>query len=511
MHNSKKSKLLLINPWQTYDKHLKTEYQSYIPYGLACIASIGIQDGFNTKILDCLEDETITEFDDKIRFGKTKEDVELFIRNFKPEIVGISSSFSMFESDATEIAKLVKKIDSTTIIILGGVTATIEEIYTPLLKLGIYNIMIKGEGELTFRELLKNYDIKTKRINNISSIKGIAYMDCDSIITTKDRPYIENLSDLPFPALNLLNIDKAIQNKYYCRWRNNPTNKKTFPIFTSRGCPYKCIFCSVHSQVGYKYRVYNPNYVIELMKKCINDFSINHFHFEDDNLTLNKDRAKSLFKEIAKLNITWDTPNGIRADTIDEEMIQLMKMSGITSLSIAAESGNENVRINIIKKQLSTNSILKAVQLCDKYDIPCIIFFVLGFPGERLKDIKESISFAKKLAVQYGTINIIFIANPLPGTELSSIARNKGYIQKNLTNADYFEAVRANQNSIIETDEFNKKAIYKLLTDELNSEKFTVSNPAIPMFWANTSTAWSRAKRAFPRGPNKKIKWIWKG
>lgn len=177
---------------------------------------------------------------------------------------------------------------------------------------------------------------------------------------------------IPFPALELLDIDKMLGNKYYSRWRNNPANKRSFPIFTSRGCPYNCCFCSVHSQVGYQHRMYSIDYVLELMKKCIVRFGINHFHFEDDNLTLDVNRAKRLFKEMASLNISWDTPNGVRADKIDEEMIQLMIASGLSSLSIAAESGNETVRTNIIHKRLTTDSIINAVRLCDKYDLPCI-------------------------------------------------------------------------------------------------------------------------------------------
>lgn len=107
--------------------------------------------------------------------------------------------------------------------------------------------------------------------------------------------------------------------------------------------------------------MYSIDYVLELMKKCIVRFGINHFHFEDDNLTLDVNRAKRLFKEMASLNISWDTPNGVRADKIDEEMIQLMIASGLSSLSIAAESGNETVRTNIIHKRLTTDSIINAV------------------------------------------------------------------------------------------------------------------------------------------------------
>ena len=506
-----RNRLLLINPWQTYEKSLESEYQSYIPYGLACIASIGVQQGFETKIVDCLEDETKTETDTHVRFGKTPNQLKQIIEDYEPNIVGISSTFSMFEKDATDVACLVKSVNSSVIVILGGVTATLPQIYEPLLEqYDVYDIMSRGEGEKTFQELLENYDSVEKKIKNLSSIRGIAFKSEGKIFTTEDRPYIENLDELPFPAIDLLDINKTLKNKYYSRWRNNPKDKKSIPIFTSRGCPYNCCFCSVHSQVGFRHRTYSIPYVIALMKKCIDEYGINHFHFEDDNLTFDVQRAKQLFREVGKLNISWDTPNGVRADRIDDEMAQLMKKAGLVSLSIAAESGNDRVRKQIIHKNLSTDSIINAIQICDRNDLPCIVFFVLGFPGETIDDIRDTIKFAKEIADKYNTINMIFIANPLPGTELSKIAEENNYFTKQMTNSDYFVAIRSNQASIIETENFNKKIIFNILREELDNDEYSVHNVAQPMFWAENEVAWSRAKKAFPKSSNRKVIWEWK-
>lgn len=505
-----RNKLLLINPWQTYDMQLESEYQSYIPYGLACIAGISVECGYNTKIVDCLEDETKVKFDEYVRFGKTSEELELIVRDFEPDIVGISSTFSMFERDATEIARLIKKIDESVIVILGGVTATIPSIYESLLlKEKAYDIMIRGEGEDTFRELLKNFDKEKRYIVNLNNILGIAYVENGKIVCTQDRPYICQLDSLPFPALHLLNIEKTLSNKYYSRWRNNPCGKKALPIFTSRGCPYNCCFCSVHSQVGFKYRVFSVEYVIKLMKSCISNYGINHFHFEDDNLTLDISRAKQLFKEVEKLNITWDTPNGIRADRLDDELVKIMVNSGITSLSIAAESGNEDVRIKIIHKNLKNKDIIQAAELCDKNNLPCIVFFILGFPGETLDNIRETIKFGKMLTDNYGTINMIFIANPLPGTELNQQSIDKGYIKKKLTNSDYFVAIRANQAPVIETPQFSKRKIFEVLQEELDNDSYEVHNISQPMYWAKSPSACERAHTVFPKMSNRKVKWEW--
>lgn len=510
MANKIIKKLLLINPWQTYKKSLESEYQSYIPYGLVCIASIGLQQGYETKIIDCLEDDTKIDMGDYVRFGKTHDEVKQLIQEFSPDIVGISSTFSMFERDATEIATLVKSISERTIVILGGVTATIKEIFEPLLlNLGVYDIMSRGEGEETFAKLLQNYNSATGQIDNLSLIQGISYKKDGVVVHTEDRPYISDLDTLPFPALDLLNLNKIFTNKYFSRWRNNPVEKRSIPIFTSRGCPYRCCFCSIHSQVGYQFRTFSVDYVIKLMKICIDQYQITHFHFEDDNLTFDIERAKTLFRKMIPLNITWDTPNGVRADRLDEEMVVLMVKSGLVSLSIAVETGNEGIRTRVVHKSLSNESIIKAISICDKYDVPCIVFFVLGFPGETKENIRETIVFAKEISALYHTINMIFIANPLPGTELSKNALRDGYIKKQLSNSDYFVAIRANQASIIETEEFDKRVIFNILKEELDNDEFSVHNISQPMFWADVEISNVRAKRAFPKISNRKVIWEW--
>lgn len=315
---------------------------------------------------------------------------------------------------------------------------------------------------------------------------------------------------MPPPALHLTDLNKIFSNKYYSRWRLNQLSKKSLPVFTSRGCPFTCVFCSVHSQVGYRYRIYTNEYVINYIKSCIDKYGVTHFHFEDDNLTCNKDRAKKLIRELIKLNITWDTPNGVRADTIDEEMIALMIESGMTSISIASESGNDDVLKNIIKKHMSTKSIINVACLADKYDLPCNVFFVLGFPGETIGNILDTIKFAKNLTKNYGTINNVFIANPLPGTELEKIAIEHNYIKKTLTSDDYFKAIRINQDSIIETPDFNKKIIFDLLKKELENSKYSVHGSSIPMFWYDNNKTWKKIYKLFPKiSRNKHFIWKW--
>ena len=167
---------------------------------MACIAAIGESESFITRIVDCLEDETTTEIGDKVRYGKTPAEVEKIIKEFKPDIVGISATFSMFEKDATEVANMVKKIDSSIIVILGGVTATLPEIYISLLHNNdVYDIMSRGEGEYTFIDLLRNYNKKEKKIDNLSS----DIVSLQSVLTDKKTRGI-------FGEVNLYHIMSSV-------------------------------------------------------------------------------------------------------------------------------------------------------------------------------------------------------------------------------------------------------------------------------------------------------------
>ena len=111
----------------------------------------------------------------------------------------------------------------------------------------------------------------------------------------------------------------------------------------------------------------------------------------------------------------------------------------------------------------------------------------------------------------YNTINMMYIANPLPGTDLNKNSLDRGYIKKALTNSDYFVAIRVNQASIIETDEFNKKMIFDILQKELDSTVFSIHNSSLPMFWIDNPIANSRAKCVFPKMSNRKVEWRWLG
>ena len=185
-------------------------------------------------------------------------------------------------------------------------------------------------------------------------------------------------------------------------------------------------------------------------------YRIEHIEFEDDNLTLNKERAELIFDGLIDLesNITWSAHNGVRIDTLDKNLIAKMKKSGCVRLNLAIESGNENV-LNHMNKKLSLDKITEVVRYCSEEKIRTVGFMLIGYPGETKESFRETLTFFKKL-LEIGLNDIApFIVNPYPGTKLYKSCLSNNYLPKPIS-ADHFFSVSNPDDISITTDKFNK-------------------------------------------------------
>jgi radical SAM superfamily enzyme YgiQ (UPF0313 family) len=201
---------------------------------------------------------------------------------------------------------------------------------------------------------------------------------------------------------------------------------KGFPIgiiITSRGCPYECTFCASPKLCDRKIRFRSPDNVVEEIKYLINNFQIKEIHFEDDNLTLRRDNIEKLCYLLIGngIKVNWACPNGIRADKVDREIIQLMKDSGCYFFSYGIESANNNILKNI-KKRESIEVIEKAIEIADEVGISTQGFFIFGLPGETAGTIEENIVFAVKSKLSRAQFLILDV---LPGSELWETLKGK--------------------------------------------------------------------------------------
>ncbi|MEK9165827.1 MAG: cobalamin-dependent protein, partial [Patescibacteria group bacterium] len=420
-----------------------------------------VKDTCDLKIFDCLvTDFEIRKSNSFTVYGTPSEKIKNTITDFKPDILGISIPFSTQIDSAIDICNICKDASPDTIVVFGGPHASVR--YKSLLEETACDFCVIGEGEKTFYEFVKNYNSKLP----LKDIEGLAYK-MDGEIHFKPRKFLEDLDELPFPAYETINMDSYLNNKYLYGQRSSLSN--SISMITSRGCPYSCIFCSIKLHMGRKYRFHSPGYVLRHIKFLMENYGISNFHFEDDNISLDKHRFEQILDGIitGSLNIKWDTPNGVRADTLDGNLLKKIKRSGCEEITLGIESGNQYVVNSIIKKNISLDYMLFIIKQCKALKLKVNAFYVIGFPQETIENMKETISLALDMYKRYDVLPVMHIATPLYGTELYNICIENKLIKENLTAKDFSMATQILGEPLISSTTFKREDIKKLARNYL--------------------------------------------
>src|SRR3990170_1002056 len=402
----------------------------------------------------------------KCRQGLTNKEIAVRIKQGLPDVVGITIAFSGWWKPACEVASIVKSIDKDIITVLSGLHPSARP--ADCLKHPNTDFVVIGEAEYTMLELVGALEQGTTK--GFKKIRGIGYIKNGETVFTPPRPAIQDLDSLPFPARHLLPMDT-----YFAAVKENPLRgeiRKPWTIMlTSRGCPNNCVFCSIHVVMGKKWRGRSPENVVDEIEQLVYTYHIKQIDFHDDNMTLDKKRMETICDLIVqkRLDIEWYTPNGVRADTLDENLLTKMKASGCKKIRIAPESGVQRVVDQIIKKNLNLKDVENAVVLSKKVGIKVGCFFVIGLIGETKDDIEATINYAYKLR-QLGADGFQFsIATPVYGTELYEQAKLGGF----LTDGFSDEALAAAE-PLIETPEFTADDLRELCAQaNLINQTFT--------------------------------------
>lgn len=400
-------KILFIIPPLSSDKKVKIPNHQ-IPIGFLYMAGVLEKKGFEVKILDCpLYYKLRREINkDTVKIGLFPEQIEDFVREFKPDIVGVSCSFSMFESDTFEIIDLIKKIKKKILVIVGGAHASSNPEF--VLRNKKVDMIVIGEGELTILEIAE----RVKARKNLRNIKGTALIVNKKYNRNKPRKFIENLDELE-PAWHLIDF-----KKYFEHPDNSSVSIRgpSVNLITSRGCPGICAFCGVHTVWGRRWRAMSPNKVVNQIEYLYNKHGVRHFRINDDNLTLDKKRIISICNEIIKrkLDIKWDTPSGVALWTLDEEVLDAMKKSGYYRITFGIESGCKE-SLEYIGKNIDLEKTSKLIDYCHKIGLWVASFFIIGLPFEKKEHIDKTVNY-----IINSTINFpfVFVAQPYPGTRM---------------------------------------------------------------------------------------------
>lgn len=458
-------KILLINTPQSYPKkyYEPSDFRAHIPIGLLYVASSLEAADHNVVIYDALSESKDLKYhyeENDIVFGTTWDELKEFVISCNPDVVGITNPFTPQMKNAVKSAEIVKSAFPNIPVIVGGPHASVNP--SDFLNHEAVDIVVMGEGELTVCDLLEYL----KEDKSLKDLSGVAFKMDGKIIINQKGQFIKELDKLPLPAYHLIKLENYFELfKSGLKSRPYINSEKIVSIITSRGCPYNCVFCSIHIHMGKKWRAHSPEYVINHIKHLKEHYNIDHVCFEDDNLTLDNQRYSQLLDMLIDndLKISWDPPNGIRADSIKEDLVRKSVKSGCTRMVVGVESGDQDIQDKVVKKSLNLNKVIEYAEICKKVGIDLHTFFMIGLPGETYKNINNSFDFAFMLMKKYNVVPSFGLAVPLINTRLYDICKEKGYFAKEPTPDNLQLGLHFKADGMIKTPEFDPNVLKKMI------------------------------------------------
>ena len=392
------------------------------PVDLMYLASIAEQAGCEAKIADY----------------SLGGDMEKDLAEFKPDYIVANVATPTFKSDMAALKKAKEIMPHSKIIVKGAVFLTYNT--NAIYENQFLDYVIIGEAELTLKDILDNVPD--------NEISGLCYKSNMQGVKNKARKFNEDLDALPIPARHL------VDNNLYRR----PDNGKVQAVIkVSRGCPFHCFFCLATPVSGLKVRMRSVDNIIAEIKECIEKYNIKNFLFWSDIFDIDKNWTTALCRRIIdeKLNIVWSA--NTRADTISQEMADLMYKSGCRLMSIGVESGSQMILDNI-GKRLKLDTIRKAVKILKKAKIKIYNYFVIGLPWETEETVEETVKFAIELDSDFISF---YTATPLPGSRFYDYALKEKLFDTttSYSEAYYYPVIRTHILSKEKVFELHKQAV----------------------------------------------------
>jgi len=398
-------KVLLIHPSSkaVYDGFERKDINR-IPIGLAYIAATAESNGYDTKVVDA-EAENLS-----------LQELGNSVNEFKPSIVGVTCTTPLFPI-TSKILDIVKEISNSTITVIGGphINALPGESLT---ECSSADYVVFGEGEESFAELLYNIEKGKRNIN----IPGVGYRHGKDVILNGPRTVISDLDTIPFPARHKFHIEKYHDPDRY--------EMPYTLMVTSRGCPYRCIFCASSTTWGRSTRFRSVSNILCEIDEIVKILNINNITFTDDTFILKKSRVIDICKGIIerKYNLEFMCSSRINT-TVDDETLEILAKAGCKEITFGVESGDESI-LKAVCKDIDLNKVKPLFEKVKSHGIRVHSSYIIGHPGDTHETIDKTINFA----IDSGTDAAQFsISTPHPGTPLWQMALE----QKKLKSRDY--------------------------------------------------------------------------
>jgi len=379
-------------------------YRSFSPpLGVLYLAAMLEREGAEVEVVDGDQEPTF------------EDNLDEHLLAFKPDLIGISAMGSTFLS-GIRIGEKIKKLLPGSILVFGGYHPTFNAARI-LRKYPFIDLVIRGEGEYTILDIARN--------KGMGTIAGISYRENGGIIENPERPLIDNLDELPFPARHLIKkykYDYASTFKWSDPRRYRLANFQRYaPVVTSRGCPFSCLYCSNTSFSKRRFRPRSPVNVVSEMEGLIKD-GHDRFYFVDDNFTASPKRVMEICDRILSLGVKVKWFCLGRVDTASDELYALMAKAGCSLIMFGMESGSQRI-LDYYNKRITVDHIRKAIRYAKKSNIDVMTSLIIGAPIETLADIEDTLNVLKSEDIDFIEVSKLAV---FPGTPLwEELVRSK--------------------------------------------------------------------------------------
>ncbi len=367
----------------------------YLPYGFFSLAAYLEKQGHEVMAIDCMIEE--------MSHAQLKEKVSAY----RPDMFGVTLLSSVHRS-GHKCLQLAREIDKNMLTVLGGAHASALD-RELLQNWPEADIVVRKEGEIALSNLLAQKE-------RLSVIKGITYREGREIIRNQDEKTIDDLDSLPFPALHLAKLDKyfRLADRYEFHLRSPSSS-----IMASRGCIGKCTYCA-SPFLWPKLRINSPEYVVENIKFQQQGYGIKDFKFFDDYFPVSKGWMKRFHQRIKEQKIDISYRCMGRADLVDDETLEMMRETGCYYIDFGIESGSPRI-LEGVNKKLNMDQVRNAIGLTKKHKINCGAFFMIGFPGETIRDLLAT----KEMSLSLPFDRVCFSRTRIyPGTKMYEDGRS---------------------------------------------------------------------------------------
>ena len=364
------------------------------PLGVSYLAASLQKSGHDVHLIDCT-------------FLDRKEALEKSLA-VKAEVAGIYCMVTMLD-ECVWFAEQLRA--HSQLLVAGGPLPTCDP--EPFLE--HFDVVVRGEGELTMQELLRAHEEKTE----LGNIAGIVYRTDAGwpakgrLIYTPERQFIKELDRIPFPARELL------PNESYIRYGRKKYGYSITTVMSTRGCPFRCEFCS-NVVFGGSYRERSPQNVVDEIEEAL-ALGYDRISFADDVFTMKKDRVIRVCQEIRRrgLHFNWECLG--RVDALDLPAALEMKEAGCTRIFFGIESGNDRI-LELMNKKITTDEARRAVTAAHQAGLQVGAFFIICYPGDTDDTVLKTLNFATSLPLDYLGLSMPY---PLPSTALYRRTRDR--------------------------------------------------------------------------------------